>query len=460
MENKLCVFLQMETDSAVWRLVGVGKAQDTLALMVVYVDDVMMLGPEDIVRGMYTWFTEGSEGDDGWKRSPVEWLGKDPVRYLGMDVRRKEVGDVTSFHISQGSYVTELLRNYPEEAAKPAQVPARKEVMPYNDDLDEEEIVPVDLLVRQAQKMAGEPLWLVTRTRPDVGFATTHVCSAATKDPSAAIRLGKMAMRYLAATPTMGPVDPVVAYSDASFAPQGDRSFGCVTTATYGGFAAWRMTKQPTIALAAAEAELVELLNASQQAAGLQAWVSEASNEDGEEPLTLRVDNTEACGLATTAPGSWKTRHLKVKVRHLRMESNDGRIKVIHTPGEVQVADMGTKPIPVARLVELRRLWGMCTAEEFETKDKEMIIRTLLRMFVWLMIVSKAPTPEAAELYSKKPLDYDGSFEFYGILMVAGVALLGVWDMLKRIRNQASKALQVGCQGLGLRIRYGSAHRG
>ncbi|CAE7404103.1 GIP [Symbiodinium sp. CCMP2592] len=475
--DKQCVFLQMETDPAVWRLVEIGNESHTLAMMIVYVDDAMMLGPVDIINVMYEWLTKGTEEEGGWKCSPLEWLGKEPVRYLGMDVRRKELGDITSFHISQGSYVAELLRNYPEEAARPSQVPATKESMPQNEEVDEEEVVVFDGdLVKQAQKMAGELLWLLTRTRPDVGFATAHVCSAATKDPNTAIRLAKMTMRYLAATPTMGLCydgqgGPVVAYSDASFAPQGDRSFGCVTTATYGGFAAWRMTKQPTIALSAAEAELVELVNASQQAAGLQAWVNEVSTEDMEEPMVLRVDNTAACGLATTSPGSWKTRHLKVKARHLRMETSEGRIHVVHTPGEVQVADMGTKPVPVARLVELRRLWGMCTAEEFEKKDQEVIIKSLqgpeyydlLRMFVWLMMMNNLPVVEAADVYHKKPLDYDGSFEFYGLLLIGGVALLGIWETLKwvahkifgddemtlakarrlmRIRNQASRALQ------------------
>eukprot|EP00439_Symbiodinium_sp_Y106_P027774 s2669_g3.t1 len=476
-DDKKCGFVQMETDPAVWRLVELGKEQNTLAMMIVYVDDAMMLGPKYVVEAMYKWLTEGSEGDQGWKCSPLEWLGSDPVRYLGMDIRQKGVEGEVSFHVSQGSYVAELLRGYPEEAAKPAQVPATKDVMPYNEENEEEEMTPVNEdMVKQAQKMAGELLWLVTRTRPDVGYATAHVCSAATKDPLAAIRLAKMVMRYLAATPTWGLCyhgqgEPVVAYSDASFAPQGGRSFGCVTTATYGGFSAWRMTRQPTVALSAAEAELVELLNAGQQAAGLQAWVREASSEDVEEPIILRVDNTAACGLATTAPGSWKTRHLKVKARHLRMESNEGRIRVIHTPGDVQVADMGTKPVPVARLTELRRLWGMCSAEEFENEEEQVILRSvkgpdyhdLLRMFVWLMVVSRIPTSEATDMYNKTPLDYDGSFEFYGILFMAGVALLGVWEMLKwcahrcfgddeatvakarrllRIRNQASKALQ------------------
>ena len=473
--NKLCMFIQMETDPSVWRVVEVGKESNTVALMVIYVDDVMMLGPMEYVEAMYQWLTVGSEDDKGWKCSPLEWLGKEPVRYLGMDVRRKEAENLVSYHISQGSYVTELLKAYRQEASRPSHVPATKDVMPFNEEsvaLSE----PSEERVREAQKMAGELLWLVTRTRPDVGYSTAHVCAAATRNPEGAIRLAKLTMRYLAATPDLGlrydgGGDPVVAYSDASFAPQGDRSFGCVTTATYGGFTAWRMTKQPTVVLSAAEAELVELLNARQQAAGLQAWLEEVVPDERGTPTLLCVDNTAAGGLATTSPGSWKTRHLKVKASHLRLETSEGRIQVVHTPGERQVADMGTKPVPGPRLQVLRRLWGMCTAEEFDKDEHEVIVASLsgpdyydlVRMFVWLMLVSRIPKGEAAEYYNKKPLEYDGSFEFYGLMLIAGIALLGVWELLKwvmqkilgedpgavarakrllRIRNQASKALQ------------------
>ena len=214
--------------------------------------------------------------------------------------------------------------------------------------------------------------------------------------------------------------------------------------------------------LSAAEAELVELLNARQQAEGLQAWLEEVAPDEHGTPTVLCVDNMAAGGLATTSPGSWS---------RLRLETSEGRIQVLHTPGERQVADIGTKPVPGPRLQVLRRLWGMCTAEEFENEEREVIAASLrgpdyydlVRMFVWLMLVSKVPKSEAAEFYNKKPLEYDGSFEFYGLLVIAGIALLGVWELLKwvtqkilgedpgavarakrllRIRNQASKALQ------------------
>ena len=104
--------------------------------MVIYVDDVMMLAPENVIKDIYKWLTVGVEGDEGWKCSPMEWIGKTPVRYLGMDTRRKNT-TLTSFHVSQGSYVGELLKGYPVEASKPSQVPATKDTMPFQDDLDE-----------------------------------------------------------------------------------------------------------------------------------------------------------------------------------------------------------------------------------------------------------------------------------------------------------------------------------
>ena len=86
--------------------------------------------------------------------------------------------------------------------------------------------------------------------------------------------------------------------------------------------------------LSAAEAELVELLNARQQAEGLQAWLEEVAPDEHGTPTVLCVDNMAAGGLATTSPGSWS---------RLRLETSEGRIQVLHTPGERQVADIGTK---------------------------------------------------------------------------------------------------------------------
>ena len=64
-------FSQMETDESVWRLHPVSEPMQTVALMVIYVDDVLFLGEEEIIMVMYQWITEG---EGAWKCSPLEMV--------------------------------------------------------------------------------------------------------------------------------------------------------------------------------------------------------------------------------------------------------------------------------------------------------------------------------------------------------------------------------------------------
>ena len=418
--------------------------------MVIYVDDVMFLGDEEAIQVMYDWLTKGTDGDGGWKCSKLEHVGSEAVRYLGMEVRARRMQGKIQYHISQGGYIADLLRSYPQEAGKPTMIPATKELICDEEEEDHNKEVhgePEDALVKSAQKTAGELLWLVSRTRPDIGFATVHVCMNAAKRPQVALELGKYVIRYLAATMEVGLTytgvgPPVLAYSDSSYAPNGNRSFGCSATSVFGGFVAWKMGKQPTVSLSSAESELYELVNAYQQSAGIKAWLDEVyqTNE-----TKLRVDNQAAVGLATTAPGSWKTRHLKTRCRVIRQEYESGRLDLAFTPGEAQAADMGTKPLPFPRLRELRKQWGMQTVEEFleeggGQRDERAIgsnpsvSMNMVRLMVMMAMIQKT---QSAETYHKPPIPHDGSVEFYALLMLAGVALLGVWEGLKWAARKA-----------------------
>ena len=86
-------FSPMETDESVWRLHPVSEPMQTVALMVIYVDDVLFLGEEEIIMVMYKWITEG---EGGWKCSPLEMVTQKAVRYLGMEM----------------GYTMDLLRQY------------------------------------------------------------------------------------------------------------------------------------------------------------------------------------------------------------------------------------------------------------------------------------------------------------------------------------------------------------
>ena len=79
-----------------WRIV---KEEDATlpsqeGLMMVYVDDALILSNDGVVNGLI------SRMKKTWELSKPEWLGVDaPVRFLGMDLKRKKNGSI--FHFSR-----------------------------------------------------------------------------------------------------------------------------------------------------------------------------------------------------------------------------------------------------------------------------------------------------------------------------------------------------------------------
>ena len=125
-------------------------------------------------------------------------------------------------------------------------------------------------------------------------------------------------MRYLKET-AYSPVrtdNYLEGFSDASFAPQGNRSVGCSLIRYLEQPAAWRAGRQALVSLSVAEAELVETINTTQMVYGISAIMDELHQVPAE--IVIKVDNAAAVGLSNEAGGSWKTRHLKVRAYHLR----------------------------------------------------------------------------------------------------------------------------------------------
>ena len=147
------------------------------------------------------------------------------------------------------------------------------------------------------------------------------------------------------------------------------------------------------------------------------------------------VDNTAALGLATEAPGSGKTRHLKVRARYLRQETAAGRLQLRHVPGEDQAADMGTKPLAAPRLETLKRLWKMTRCREFLqnlTLSQQVAVKVvqgpgvnvakMLILVVILSLIAGVTSEEHGKDKApvKAPLAVDGGFELYFLMGMGG----------------------------------------
>ena len=146
--------------------------------------------------------------------------------------------------------------------------------------------------------------------------------------------------------------------TDASFAPGGEISHGCVMVKWQGSMLAWRSSRQSFPTLSTAESELMEMIEGMVLGDSVDALIQEIKTEM-DYLRTLIGDNQAAVSLCTGDAGSWRTRHLRLRAFYMRWRVQMGNWRKVHRMGANLVADMGTKCLPGTRLRDLRKMAGL-----------------------------------------------------------------------------------------------------
>ena len=252
---------QSLTDSSLWHVRD--QAGSVIAVVIVYVDDVALFGPESVVRALVAVIGEK------WTLSEPTWsLNNRPVSFCGMELLQLPCG----WRVTQVKYLTELLNRY--EIKGVSSVPVLKV-----EDPDEEQLTPE--AVKEAQAITGAVLWASTRSRPDLMFITSRMGQWSTKAPSRVKDWGIQALKYAAGTLELGlefrsdsglllgqqdqlalprDIHALEAYSDASHAPSGGRSVQGTILLWRGCVILWESSRQAFTTLSSAEAELVAMV--------------------------------------------------------------------------------------------------------------------------------------------------------------------------------------------------------
>ena len=176
-----------------------------------YVDDIFLVGREKVVASMVQNVRET------WKTTDLEDPGKQTVRFLSMEVKVTCENGEKVWRVPQENYVKDMLRK--EGWLKARKIPVTKDQS--MDELILEEDISADK-IRRAQKVVGEMLWLVTRTRPGMMYAVSRM------------EIGNQVKGYLKSRMNDGLCfrcnanDALAVYTDASFAPGRGESHGCV----------------------------------------------------------------------------------------------------------------------------------------------------------------------------------------------------------------------------------------
>lgn len=368
--DQKCRLVPLLSEPNLWRLIRAheedeleaGKEVEALAMMMVYVDDIFAVGPPEVLKKV----VEVVRNE--WKTSEPEWTGASPVRFLGINIRREwcDEEQKVKWRMTQEDYTKEMLkRNLGEDEEKwpKRKIPLLKERP------EEAQDRPQMTQVRRAQKIAGELLWLSTRTRPDLMFAVSKVAAQVLHHPEWVEEAAKQIWGYLAATREEGLTyesgDPmeeweeeagIQTYADASFSPGGAESHGSVVVMLRGSVLLWKSSKQSTVTLSTAEAELNELIE------GLMVGESVAAIVEELEPMAMKImasDSQAAINICMAEGGSWRTRHLRLRAAHAKQRFTRGDWVLKHKPGREMLADIGTKILPAARFEALKTGLGM-----------------------------------------------------------------------------------------------------
>ena len=331
-----------------------------VGVVVIYVDDILMCSSIHVVRAL------ASALSGLWKTTDLALVVKGcPLRFLGLEIDVDETG---VFWISQGGFIKELLRS--REISK-----QRRDLVPITKELSTLESVEPDDescedLVRDAQGATGEILWLSQRSRPDLAFPASIMASMSTKCPSRTMQIARKAFGYVqrtmeyrlkleAATSTLS------LCTDSSFAPDSSRSHTGWVVLLYGSPVLWKSSRQTTVSLSTAEAELNATLEGSLALLSIEALLKDLGlSFDEKEVLT---DSTSALTIASGS-GSWRTRHLRVKAQWLQEQIAMNKFKLGHCRGEKLVADLLTKALSSGRVQFLLSLWGMDTSVSDEAQ--------------------------------------------------------------------------------------------
>ena len=353
-----CKLVQGQADSSVWKI---QEGEELKGYLITYVDDFLILGEASTAHALHKWILETAKWEtDGL--SEAEEGG--PVRFLGMQLERYSDG---SFTLDQEAYVDEIIRSHGLTSTMRSKITCPREVMygAYEASGDESpgsEAKGEEQTLKLAQRIAGECLWLAQRTRVDIAYTTSVMCSLVSTDAEKAVSIGKRLLMYLAQTREYKLRMKAVAgtavlriYTDASFAPEGKNSYGGHILEFRGTPVVWRAGRQQLIAMSSAEAELIQVVEGSTYGESFIALLRDLGVTC--TGAQVNVDNTASISLVKGGC-SQRTRHLKVRASKLNQLLQQGW-ELNHCQGVYQKADILTKPLPSARLKFLCDLLGL-----------------------------------------------------------------------------------------------------
>jgi hypothetical protein len=342
-------------------------------VLLLYVDDGIFIGPkqDDIEEAYQLLVNEYTDANSAHHRAYNMTNEGDLADYLGVKITRLANGLIK---LSQPHLIQQILDDLGMGGnTKPQPTPAAPSVKlnrdlhgsPYLDNWHFRSVV-------------GKLNFLEKSTRADIAYAV-HQCARFAADPkeshaAAVKRIG----RYLVGTKDKGLILNPRSHSfdcfvDADFVGNWDRVNADVDPSTaksrtgyvlmYGGCPmVWASKLQREVALSTTEAEYNALSESLRDVINLMQLLDETKVnlkwDTAQLPPTVHCkvfeDNSGALEMGRLPKMRPRTKHICVRMHHFREHVRQGKISLHKIPSRYQLADIATKPQPVALFEEQR----------------------------------------------------------------------------------------------------------
>lgn len=357
-ELKKLGLIPCKADPCVWYKVEDGE---TVLIVVVYVDDCILAGPQEQVD----WFKTEIK-----KRFSIQELG--PIKkHLGVWYERKSDELGPFYEVRMDEYKKEIVNDWTTMYG----VPKKAKTPGYpNKTLVKNEGAVVDLEVYR--KFLGRIMWLVRKVAPECGNAVRELAMFMDSPGEEQWKSMARLVGYLDATDVYlklrQPINlKVYAWVDSNYATNVEtrKSVTGFFVTVGGGLCCYSSKLQPAVTLSSTEAEYYAASICALDVKFLQQLFEELFPKENLRPAKLLEDNTGAIFLIENQVVGARTKHIDVRMHHIReMTSKEGdkeaRLVVKFVRSEDNFADIETKNVTELihdRLVPLMREGKMLT---------------------------------------------------------------------------------------------------
>ncbi|KAM0001541.1 putative RNA-directed DNA polymerase [Helianthus debilis subsp. tardiflorus] len=326
------------------------KKSDSLLIVGVYVDDIIVTGPKERDIGIFK-----SKMKSAFEMSDLGQLSY----YLGIEVDQQKTGII----LKQSAYAKKILKLAGMTECNSSKFPMHHKLK-LTKEGEGKEVDPT--LYR---RLIGSLRYLI-HTRPDISYSVGVVSRFMEKPKENHLLAVKHILRYIKGSVhyglkyRSGGDGKLLGYSDSSFGTDLVDRRGTTGTVFYlsNNLITWSSQKQRTVALSSCEAEFMVATEAACQALWLRNLVSELTGKKA-ECVKILVDNEGSIALMKNPVFHGRSKHIDTKFHFIRECVDRDLIIVEHVSGDLQKADLLTKALPLIKFTEMKMLVGV---EDFE----------------------------------------------------------------------------------------------